>query len=197
MKTALLAGIAAAFVLFSSSARAAQAKQPAGYGKARFGATVSEVKKAYPKLEELGSTQSLGAPIINGPDITRYVLHAETYPGASHPIDVELRFWKGKFWLYIAYFPAAESESVLAKLTETYGPSTTKSADYPSWKLETSNVLLEKKLGRVTVNDDGFTKEAQAWFLAELKKGMAARRAPAAGAPQPAQAATPGPTAGH
>lgn len=189
--------IAVGLLLLSCSVEAAAVKDANGYGKARFGATVNEVQKAYPKLEELTMNQSLGAPVIKGPDITRYVLHAETYPGVSQPIDVELRFWKGKLWLYIAYFPATESDAVLAKLVEDHGPSTSKSADYPSWKLEKSNVLLEKKLGRVTVNDDGFTKEAQAWFLAELKKGMAGRRPPANAPAQATQAAIPAPTPGH
>ena len=191
MKARAFGWITAGLLVLCGSTQAADVKQPAGYGKVRFGATVDEVKKAYPKLEELNMSQSLGAPVIKGPDITRYVLHAESYPGVAEPIDVELRFWKGKLWLYIAYFPPAQSDSVLAKLVADHGPSTGKNPDYPNWKLEKSTVLLEKKLGRVTVNDDASTKEAQAWFLAELKKGMAARKPPAAAPGQAAPAAAP------
>jgi hypothetical protein len=184
------------FLAAALSAEPASAKGPTGYGKVPFGATLKEFQKAYPKAEQLELTQNLGAPVIRGPDIARYALHGQSYPGAAKPIDVEVRFWKGKLWLYIAYFPPAESEAVLAKLVADNGPSTNKSADYPTWNFPQSTILLEKKLGRVTVNDTASTKEAQAWFLAELKKGMASRRplesAPAQSNPPRQPAATPG-----
>jgi hypothetical protein len=192
----LVAAFALPVVFFAAAAHGADVKQPTGYGKAKFGSTVEEVKKVFPKLEALTKEQMLGAPIVNTPDISRYALHEQSFPGASKPIDVELRFWKGKLWLYIAYFPPEEADAVLAKLTSEYGPQANKSADYPTWKLENTTVLVEKKLGRVTVNDNSFTKEAQEWFLGELKKGMSARRPPAAGAP-PAAPAAPAPPPAH
>ena len=188
--SALVASFAFPILLCAAVARGADVKQPTGYGKAKFGSTVDEVKKVFPKLEALTLQQTMGAPIVNAPDITRYALHEQSFPGAAKPIDVELRFWKGKLWLYIAYFPPEEADAVLGKLTSEYGPQGNKSADYPSWKLENTTVLLEKKLGRVTVNDNGFTKEAQEWFLGELKKGMSAKRPPAA-VPPPAAPAAP------
>jgi hypothetical protein len=191
VKTRVSVWVGAAIALALCCAPAAAIKGPSGYGKARFGSTVAQVKKLYPGLEELPPEKTLGAPVINGPDIARYVLHNQTYPGVKNPVDVEIRFWKGKLWLYIAYFPVDEGNAVQSKLTADLGAPENPTSEYPSWKLDTVSVLLEKKLGRVTVNENALSKEAQAWFLAELKKGMAGRRPPANA---PAQVATPGPT---
>jgi hypothetical protein len=166
--------------------------EPTGYEKANFGLSVEEVKKLYPGIEELPLSKSLGAPVIKGPFITRYLLAKQKVPGAEAPVDLELRFWKGKLWLFIAYFGQTQGEAVVAKLKETYGPPTSDHAGYPIWNGAKTAIVVEMKDGRYTVQYNEFSTEAQAWYIAELKKELGGKGVKVAEtSPKPAGTAPP------
>lgn len=148
-------------------------KEPTGFGKAKLGMSVAEVKKLYPKMEPLAEGQNLGSPPVGGPYITRYVLREAKVGGLSKPADVELRFWKDKFWLYIVYFGAENAEAVFNALKKEHGaPTGGADGPYPTWVGEKSAVVMERQQGRYTINDNGLSKEAQAWFIDLLKQRM-------------------------
>jgi hypothetical protein len=152
------------FILLPVAA-AAETKEPTGYGKASFGASVEEVEKAYPELSKLAEDKSLGAPIVGGPHITRYALHDQKLEGVSEPVTVELRFWKEKFWLYIVYFGKDHLDPVVAHLTNEYGKQTGPDPAFPIWNLGKATIMVETKTSRYTVNDEALSNEARAWFV--------------------------------
>ncbi len=161
--------------------------EPLGFGKAKFGTPIAEMKKLFPQMKDL--TESLGSPVVGGPYITRYVLRKEKVEGLEKPADVELRFWKDKFWLYIVYLGENSEDAAVALLTKAHG-SPGPDPKFPVWAGDKSTIVFERGQGRYAVNDTGLSKEAQAWFMEMLRSRAGAAAPPAAVAP-PAAAAKP------
>ena len=162
--------ISTLLLILLPAAAAAEVKEPTGYEKLPFGASIEDAEKAFPDLEKLGQDKSLGAAVVGGPHIARFALRKQKIEGIPEPVNVELRFWKGKFWLYIVYFHKGETEAVVAHLKKTYGEQTGPDPGFPVWNLEKATILVETKSDRYTVNDQALSKEAQAWFVEAFTK---------------------------
>ena len=185
------------FVMVLASASLAITNEPTGLGAVKFGMTVEEAKKQQPKMEELGATENLGAAPIGGPYITRYVVRKQQIKGLEKPVDVELRFWKGRFWLYTVYFGENDTGKVMELLRKEYGPPTTEHEKFPRWAGEKSAVTTSLDQRWYTVNDEKLSAEAREWFKEVLTQrvrgggGAGAAATPGAATP----AASPGATA--
>jgi hypothetical protein len=167
----------------------ADVTSPTGFGEAKFGASVAEVKKIYPDMRELSASENLGAVPVGGPYITRYVVRQQKIEGLEKPADVEFRFWKGKFWLFVVYLGENDLQSALELLADRYGPVTNKDPRFPIWNWPTTTILVEPKEKRYTINYEELSKEARTWFVEMLKSG---RASPAELGPSPTAAASPG-----
>lgn len=146
--------------------------EPAGFGKARFGVSPEEVKILYPQLEEL--KKGLGAVVVEGPLITRWVLWKQELPGLPQPTDVELRFWKNQLWVVIVYFGANDLDTVVKALTERYGPPRGKPAS-AVWQRARSTIIVAGKAKWYSVQDNAISREAQAVFIEDFKRSMEQR----------------------
>lgn len=192
-----------ALLVLSLPIAAAAVGELLGIGKAKMGQSLAEVKKVFPKLEELRPDQNLGAQTIIAPDLTRFVTTTSA-PGIAKPAKVELRFWKGKLWAVIAYFPAEETDAVIAALTKQLGAPNGANPKKPAWNGATTSTFLESTQHWYSITDNALSKDAQTWFIEQVrgKIGDSVIRATPAGAPAAAEAtapatpaaATPGPT---
>ncbi len=187
--------IAVAVVL--ASAAAAMTDEPTGFSSAKFGMALDEVKQQYPKMEELAPTQNLGAGPIGGPYISRYVLRQQQIKGLDKPVDVELRFWKGRFWLYAAYFGENEDAKVKEFLRTRHGAPTLDDPRFPQWVGEKSSISVVMTRRWFGANDNKISEEARAWFKEMLTGGMqgGVGAANAGGEVTPAATSAPSPAA--
>jgi hypothetical protein len=160
-------------------------------GKAKFGQSVDEVKKIYPKMEQLRPEQVLGAQTIMADDLVRYVVRDTSAPALKTPGDVELRFWKGKLWAFIVYYKANDPKQVEAAISEQLGPNTGKAPGSPYWKGTTMTAMMDTKLKWYSLTDDAISKDAQAWFIEKVRSQKGVNVIEQTPAAAPAAAATP------
>jgi hypothetical protein len=192
-----IGGLLVSVLLLFPMIAAAETASPTGFEKATFGMPLEDVKKLYPDMRELSFAENLGAVPVGGPYIERYVLRQQKVEGLTKPADIELRFWKGKFWLFIVYLGENTPESAVESLTKRYGPVTGNDPRYPIWNTPKTTILVELSDKRYTVNDEPLSLEAREWFVELLRKGRnsevvdlplqapAQAAAPAASAPEP------------
>jgi hypothetical protein len=169
---------------------AALENEPTGYGKAAFGSSVTKVRELYPGMKELSGSESLGEPIVQTPNITRYVLRDQPLDGEK--IDVELRFWKDQLWFYVGYFDPKDADRVASLLSKRHGPPDRKTETRVLWNGDKTMIVELKSHGRFTVQDKGVSRQAQTWFMDALKASRRPRTLKRS--PQPS-AQTPVPTA--
>jgi hypothetical protein len=146
-----------------------RAAEPTGFGPAKFGMSLAEVWKMYPKAELLGPMATLGVAAVDGPYIDRLALRDQPVPGFAKPTTVELRFWKDRLWQVIVYFGDNDPDACKAYLTQTFGPSASPDPNNPSWpgsKVSTSAAYKQKWYG---YSDDATSKQATEWFGDALK----------------------------
>lgn len=163
------------------------------FGSAKLGASLADVKKAYPKMEALAPMANLGAQGFVSDHLARFVVRNAQVPELKRKADVELRFWKDKLWAYIVYYGDGNDQAVVETLTKRFGPPNGTNPQKPSWAGETSTTFVETSQHWYSVTDNAISKDAAAWFvsnLQQLQSGMKAPAAPAA-APPAAAAATP------
>jgi hypothetical protein len=115
------AALAVACLIGFSMVGTALAAEPDGFGKAKFKMTAAQAKAAIPELEE--TEEHLGAAVVGGPRVKRFVLRKYKVPGVEHPTDVELRFWDDKLWVVIVYFGQNDYASVSKALEKQLGPT--------------------------------------------------------------------------
>jgi hypothetical protein len=169
-----------------------------GVGKTKFGQSVEEVKKIYPKMEPLRQEQVLGAQTIMADDLVRFVVRDTSAPGLKTPGDVELRFWKGKLWAIIVYYKDNDPAQVEAAISKELGPNTGKAPGSPYWKGTAMTAMMDTKLKWYSLTDDAISKDAQAWFIEKVRaqKGVnVVEQTPAAAAPAAATPAAAPPAA--
>ena len=167
---------------------AAMTNEPTGFGAAKFGQSVEEVKKALPKVEPLEG--SLGAQAFPSEHLKRFALKGTKVPGLEKPTNVELRFWKDKLWTVIVYFGENPPEQVTAALTKQYGPPAGTPAN-PAWHGERTETLVVNRERYWATTDNALSTDAQAWFREYLTGQRAEPAAAASPAGTPASA-TPG-----
>ncbi|MDX2166991.1 MAG: hypothetical protein SF182_08010 [Deltaproteobacteria bacterium] len=148
----------------------ANAAEPTGYGKAKFGSSTAAVKKLYPTLREVAPTDKLVAPFIGGPFITRMLLDNQTVAGLPKPVLVELRFWKDQLWGAIGYFGDNTDQQVMDMLTKQLGPPQASNAAQVTWTGKATQTIVSPRLRWYGTTDDALSKQAQAWLAEEIEK---------------------------
>jgi hypothetical protein len=98
----------------------AAGKEPTGFGKLAFGASPDDAKKLYPKMEK--TEQVKIAQTLNHPYIERFSIGPQKVEGLEKPCDVELRFWKKRFWLAVISFSENKDDVAQAFLVASFGP---------------------------------------------------------------------------
>ena len=153
--------------------------EPTGVEKAKFGASVEEVKKAYPAME--ATQQNLAAPAFNHAKLTRYLVRKQKVEGCDKPMDLELRFWDGKFWIGVYYFGENDYAKTLETFKQRLGKPTYEKDENLSWVGTKVGSTAQSKAGWLELHDEGISNAArQELFKGLLSTGDALK--PAAGA---------------
>lgn len=168
-----------------------------GFNSTKFGSSIEETKKVYPKMEPL--TENLGATAFPSEHLARFVIRGAPVDELKRSTDVELRFWKNKLWAYIVYFGEGNAPVIIEVLTKRLGPPNGTNPEKPGWLGETSMTFVESSVHWYSVTDNEISKDAQAWFTEKLKGGglpagavlAPPTKAPAAAAPATTPAAAP------
>ncbi|MBX3025631.1 hypothetical protein KF840_12060 [bacterium] len=166
--------------------------EPTGFGKAKLGSSVEAVKKLYPKMEAVPAAANLGSQAFVSDYLTRYVVRGVEVPELKRKADVELRFWKNQLWVYVVYYGAENQQSVIETLTKRFGPPNGTNPQKPGWTGDKSTAFVETSQHWYGVSDNAVSKDAQAWFIANLSQltGSAPPAAAATPAAEPTAAAT-------
>jgi hypothetical protein len=160
------AALAAAAALLVAARAPAFPNEPTGFFKVPFGASLEELKKHYPAVEF--TTEPLGAPVVQGGVLKRYVLRDAPRPYVGGKGTIELRLRKDRLWVIIVYCPDLERDALLAALTKEFGPPGGR-PDVPTWDGERALVALQP--GYVIYQDKAILAEALREF------GQAAKEA--------------------
>ena len=157
---------------------------PGGFGKAKFGMTVEQVRKYYPKITP--AAPGMGAAYFNSPDLTRYVIGRVKVPGFAERMTVELRFWKKHLWSVIFYYGSTSFMAIAEDLHRRYGDSTTQGID-PTWALPNSTITTAPSEMWYSYSDSTATKDVQRAFAEAIQAAQqrAAARAASQAAPTP------------
>ena len=183
MRTRALA-VLALLAMTALPAAAAVTNEFTAYDGAQLGSTPEQVRKAFPKMEV--TTENLGSQPFPSEHLVRYVVRDAKIAEAGKPGMVELRFWNNKLWAIVVYYPPDTKDAVLAALTKRLGPPNGTNPAKPSWQGAKSSVFVETSLNWFAVTDNALSKEAQAWFLANLQKMSQAMQQGQAQQPQKA-----------
>ena len=167
MRTRALA-VLALLALTALPASAEVTNEFTAYDGAQLGSTPEQVRKAFPKMQV--TTENLGSQPFPSEHMVRYVVRDAKIAEAGKPGTVELRFWTNKLWAVIVYYPPDSKDAVVAALTKRLGPPNGTNPAKPSWQGAKSSVFVETSLNWFAVTDNALSKEAQAWFLANLQK---------------------------
>ena len=147
---------------------AARPYEPAGFEAAKFGMSLAEVWKMYPKAELVNPKVGLGASTLGGPYIDRLVLREQPVRGFDKPTTVELRFWKDKLWGVIIYFGDNDDARCKAYLAEIFGPGSATNPDNPVWDGERVTTIGVYKQRWYGSSDNSLSAQATAWFRDKL-----------------------------
>lgn len=160
-----------ALCLLTASPALGAGEPPTAFGKARFGMSAQQVRELHPALETLD--KMLGAAVVKGPNITRYVLWKQEIPNLPHPADVEFRFWDDKLWIILVYFGENQVEAVQKAVREQYGPPD--QGDHV-WRSEEVTVFIAAKNKWYSVQSNAISAEAQKVFMEDVKRAMEKHR---------------------
>ena len=168
---------------------------PEGFGKAKFGMTLEQVRQLYPTLAPAPAATS--AAYFRSPNLTRYWMTQVDVPGLQGQCSIELRFWKNQLWSVIVYYGTNAFSDVVENLQRTYGPPTTKTHD-SSWVLGTATITTSPGQMWFSLDDSEIGKDVQNALLeaVEQQKTRKASRTPGGAAqvvPTPGGRGTPAP----
>jgi hypothetical protein len=177
----------------------APGKEPTKFLNLPFGTSLEDAKKLYPKMEV--TEQVKIAQIFNHPFIERYTIGMQKIEGLEKPCEVELRFWKKKFWLAVVSFGENTNEAVEAFLISSFGPENHRSKQYVSWTGTKAAAVADIKVRWYEVHDETISNDVrQTWLSGGLRQTplpATAKQTPASGTAAPAggtpAAATPVP----
>lgn len=175
---------------FAAPAATPARHAPAGYGKAKFGMTLEQVRQLYPALAP--APPFTAAAYFRSRNLTRYLLAGVEIRGLKRPCNVELRFWKNQLWSVITFYGANPFSAVVQKLQREYGPPTTKSSD-PTWALGTATLITSP--GQLWYSVDGaeIGKDVQREFMEVVRQQQAKKASPTPVGPTPVGPAPVGP----
>lgn len=170
------------------SAAADKFVEPTGFGKAKFGMSVAEVHKLYPKMQPTKGTEE--AMKKGGQLVLIYDLEDQSV-GPLKPCAANLRFFNDE--LYEVQFHCPDRVKVGQYLQKTYGEPTRTTEKAVFWMGKHNAVSLAPKTGAFGFSNLVRTQALQSILLNYLGKTAAqGGEAPAAGAsgtsPTPAEA---------
>ncbi len=197
-----------AAAVFTAAAGGAEPPAPAtvdalsGFGGAKFGGTIEETRKVWPKMNAVADDVRLPSAAFASTHLDRFLVKEHSIVGLSSPVDVELRFWKGNLWAFLVYFQEADAPAALRHLAKEYGKHTTGIDTRPIWRGEKVTLQAMSDAGWYGATDNVISEDARTWFFAaltgkteaEIEASTAATEkpaAPAAGPDAPAAAAKP------
>ncbi len=164
---------------------AAATKEDLAVDGAKLGTSTGDVRKVFPKMEP--TKENLGAQPFDSEFLTRYAVKNAKIPETGKPGTIELRFWNDKLWAIIVYYGDGNDTKVVEALTKRLGPPNGTNPTKPGWQGEKGMTFVETEHHWYSLTDNALSKEAQAWFFAQLAK----MKEQAAGAPTPAAPAAP------
>lgn len=145
-----------------------ETKTPEGYGKARFGMSVADTKAVYPELAPIPHSPGY----LSHPDLQRQVLWKVRLKGLPEPVDIELRFWKDRLWMFLFYTGKNSAPKVTQYLQREYGPPATGGLD-PAWVWPGRTLVNQSGHGWFALSDKEIGKEAQRILAARRTPGSA------------------------
>jgi hypothetical protein len=166
--------------------------EPSGVGDLKLEAPVAEVEKKHPEMEKLKWNAGLGAAVVGGPHVERYVLRGYEVKNLAKPADVELRFWDGKLWVIIVYLGQNPADEVRAALEKQIGKPTAQGPP-TSWLGKKSTTVLAYGQGYFSISDNGLSDQARQVMVKALGHFM--QRRPGATPPPRSKAAAGTPAA--
>ena len=161
---------------------------PEGFGKAKFGMTVEQVRQFYPTL--IPAPAVTGAASFRSPNMTRYMVAEVDVPGLRHPCALELRFWKNQLWSIIIYYAKNPFPEVVENLRRNYGPPTTKAHD-PTWVLSKVTIVTSPAQLWYSFDDNEIGNDVRRAFMEAIQQHQAKRTPAQAGQTPTAGNATP------
>jgi hypothetical protein len=166
--------VAAVIAMATAAPALAYKGERRGLGKLTLNQSIAQVQKIYPQMRKL-TTEELGAGVALSPLIQRYHQTEVTLPGLAHPVALELRFWKEKLWVVIAYYAGNSGAEVERWLKKRYGKPTTTDPD-PTWFGKLTQIITTPSEGWFSVGDNELSADAQAVFRESLRKVMERQR---------------------
>jgi hypothetical protein len=167
----------------------APGKEPTGFGKLAFGSSVDDAKKLYPKMEK--TDQIKIAQTLQHPYIERFAIGPQKVEGFEKPCEVELRFWKKRFWLAVISFGENTDEAAQSFLVANFGPPGGRTERYLTWRGTKAASTADLKQRWYDVHDETISNEVrEAWVSGALRPQSQTPATPSPGTAIPA-AATP------
>ena len=177
---AILVYAIAAAAASAAATETMKAPEPTGFGKAKFGMSVAEVRKLYPQLHPSKATEEA----VKKGDQVLLIFELENQSvGSLKPCGAQLRFFKGE--LYEVQFRCPDRAKVAPYLQKTYGLPTKTTENAAFWMGKHSAVSLAPRSGAFGFSDLKRAQAMQSMLWASLQQPQAT-----AGATPPA-AATP------
>jgi hypothetical protein len=172
-------------VVLAASAAADKFPEPTGFGKVKFGMSVAEARKLYPKLQPTKGTEEAVAKGEQPQLVLIYEMDNQSV-GPLTRCQVQLRFFTGE--LYEVGVRCPDRAKVGQYLQKTYGEPTKSTQNAVFWMGQRSSVSLAPRNGAFGFSDNKRLQAMQSMLFAQLQK-MGAGETPAAAAP----GATPAP----
>jgi hypothetical protein len=160
--------------------------EPTGFAKLKFGISVDEARKTYPKMEKIERSRAGSTP--NHPKVQTFLVAKQQVDGLEKPTDLELLFWDGKFWLALVHFGENDPVKIMEYLTKQFGAPGHSDDRYATWSGKTAAITSDRGSKYFEVHDERISNEARQ----EIFKGLLATGdalAPPTPAASPAQTA--------
>ena len=163
------------------------AHAPEGFGAAKFGMTLEEVRQVFPALVPAPLITS--AAYFRSPNLTRYWMTKVDVPGLQNQCSVEFRFWKNQLWSVIVYYGTNPFPVVVENLQRTYALKPRHTPD-PSWDLGSATITTSPGQMWYSFDNTEIGKAVQHDFIEAIRQQHARKAAALGGTPRVAQ--TPG-----
>ncbi len=142
-----------------------------GFGTAKFGMSIEQVRALYPALQP--APRRLGAAYFTSPDLSRYLLTKMSVPGLTAPADLELRFWKNQLWTIIMYSGDTPFADVVQSLRRQYGEPSSPGSE-PVWVQPRTTITTAANEHWYSIADNAISRAAQQALIEALQAQQAA-----------------------
>jgi len=181
--------VCAALLIFATPALVAAATEfhePTGFGKAKFGMSVADVKKVNPKLEPTEAMRKLEG---KGPQMLAIYELKDQSVGTLKPCQAEFRFFNDE--LYEVQFHCPDRVKIGEYLQKTYGEPTKTTEQAAFWMGKHSAVSLAPRTGAFGFSDLVRSQAMQSVLFTYINKKKQEQAAAGAGQPSGASPTPP------